>query len=115
MKSSKSSRRNSPPPKGLSPEGRKLWQALVREYGIDDPAGLSILRQACEAHDRCQAAKRELDAEGVTIVDRWKQKRIHPACAVERDARAQYLAALKALNLDLEPLRDGPGRPGGGY
>jgi hypothetical protein len=32
---------------------------------------------------------------------------------VERDSRAQWLAALKALNLDLEPLHDKPGRPGG--
>ena len=28
-----------------------------------------------------------------------------------RDAESRAAAALKALNLDLEPLRDGPGRP----
>ena len=42
-----------------------------------------------------------------------RQPRAHPLLAVERDSRAQMLAAMKALNLDLEPPRDGPGRPGG--
>ena len=47
--------------------------------------------------------------------DRFGQVKSHPLLSVERDSRAQYLAALKALNLDLEPLRDKPGRPGGSW
>jgi len=49
----------------------------------------------------------------MTLSDRWGQLKINPLCAVERDARAQFMAAMKALNLDLEPLRDKPGRPPG--
>jgi glutathione S-transferase len=47
------------------------------------------------------------------MADRFGQPKPHPLLATERDARAQFLAALKALNLDLEPLRDRVGRPGG--
>ena len=45
--------------------------------------------------------------------DRYGQLKAHPAVNIERDARAAMLAALKAMNLDVEPLRDRPGRPGG--
>jgi phage terminase small subunit len=50
-----------------------------------------------------QAAIRE---HGVLIRDRYGGLRQNPAIAVERAARDGMLAALKALNLDLEPLRD---------
>jgi hypothetical protein len=35
-------------------------------------------------------------------------------CAVERDQRAALVRCLRNLNLDLEPLRDRPGRPPSG-
>ena len=101
----------SSPPRGLSAEARKLWSEIVREYSITDPAGLSILRAGLESFDRAATAKRLLDVEGAVVVDRWNQRKVHPAAAVERDSRAAWLSALKQLNLDIEPLRDGPGRP----
>ena len=42
---------------------------------------------------------------------RFEQVKAHPMTTVERDSRAAFMAGLKALNLDLEPLHDGPGRP----
>jgi hypothetical protein len=36
----------------------------------------------------------------------------NPACTIERDARQGLLAALRALNLDVAPLKP-LGRPGG--
>jgi hypothetical protein len=38
--------------------------------------------------------------------------KVNPAVNAERDARSGMLHAFKALNLDVEPLRDGAGRPG---
>lgn len=99
------------PPPGLSPAAGRFWTALRREYGIADAGGLALLEVAARAWQRAEAARAEIDAEGVVTRDRWGQAKPHPACAVERDARAQVIAALRALNLDLEPTHSRPGRP----
>ena len=97
----------------LSTKAKKIWKKLVTEYGIDDSGGLAILTTGLEAYDRAASARRQIDDEGMTITDRFGAQKPHPLLACERDARSQWLAALKSLNLDIEPLRDGPGRPGG--
>jgi P27 family predicted phage terminase small subunit len=99
-------------PKNLSREGKNLWRRIQDEYGITDEAGLLILATALESFDRMRQAQDILSNEGMTTTDRFGQARAHPAATIERDSRAAMLGALKQLNLDLEPLRDGPGRPG---
>lgn len=100
-------------PTHLSTAAKKLWNDIFTEYAIDDAAGRAILRAALEAFDRSQDARKAINKDGMTVTGRDGQKRSHPLQTVERDNRAAFLAGLKALNLDLEPLRDGPGRPGG--
>ena len=100
-------------PKHLSKEAKKIWKSLIAEYAIDDIAGLKILRVALEAFDRAQSARGRIDLDGMTVKDRFGALKPHPLLPIERDSRAAFLSGLKALNLDLEPLRDGPGRPGG--
>jgi len=101
------------PPGHLSKEARKLWLDILLEYDISDAAGLRILRVALEAYDRCQAAREQIKRDGMTFADRVGQIKSHPLLPVERDSRAAFLAGLKALNLDLEPSHDKPGRPAG--
>lgn len=102
------------PPKNLSLDAKKLWTDLVAEYTLTDVAGMAILEAGLESFDRARAAKELLDVEGMVVEDRWSQKKSHPATAIERDSRAAWLSALKMLNLDIEPLKPGPGRPSGG-
>lgn len=97
----------------LSDEAKKLKKMIIADYSIDDAAGTRILDTACEAFDRMRGAQKVIERDGLTVMDRWGQVKAHPLCSVERDARAQFLAALKALNLDVEPLQHGPGRPPG--
>jgi P27 family predicted phage terminase small subunit len=101
------------PPKVLSTEARTWWKRLVSEYAIDDDAGLLLLQTAMEAFDRMRVAQEAIREDGVTVLDRFGQRKAHPLLPAERDARSQMLAALKALNLDVEPLHDRPGRPAG--
>lgn len=102
------------PPKHLSLKAKRLWKALLVEWpSIGDVAGLAILATGLEAFDRATGAREGIDRDGLTITDRFGVQKPHPLLACERDARAQWLAALKALNLDIEPLRDRPGRPPG--
>ncbi len=98
-------------PSGLS-AAAKAWQGkLVAEYDIHDPAGMLLLQTAMEAFDRMRQAAALIEKHGVVTEDRFGQLRPNPATTIERDSRAAMLASLKALNLDLEPLRDGAGRP----
>jgi len=98
-------------PNHLSKESQKIWAEILTEYSIDDAAGLRILRVALEAYDRAQAARASIDKIGMMFKDRFGCPKPHPLLATERDSRAAFLAGMKALNLDLEPLRDKPGRP----
>ena len=100
------------PPEHLSAAARDWFLSLQAEYGIFDTAGVSLLTCAAESWDRCTSAREAIASDGGPVVrDRFDQTKTHPAAAIERDSRAQFMAALKALNLDLEPLRPGPGRP----
>lgn len=98
------------PPENLSKTAKEWWKKLVGEYAIDDQYGLMLLQTALEAHDRMNEAAAILNKEGLTVMDRYGQHKQHPAAAIERDQRAQMLAALKQLNLDIEPLGKA-GRP----
>ncbi len=97
----------------LSAEARRLWRSMSRDYDINDPGGLAILQAGLEAFDRMRQAQADIRRDGATFKDRFGQLRGHPSITVERDSRAAWLAALKQLNLDLEPLRDHRGRPAG--
>lgn len=97
----------------LSAEARKWAEKIAEDFGIVDDHGLLLLSMAGEAYDRVKEAQKIIEAEGMVVLDRFQQQKAHPLLACERDSRAQCMAAIKQLNLDLEPLRDGPGRPGG--
>jgi P27 family predicted phage terminase small subunit len=99
-------------PGHLTKEGKRIFKAICSEYQIEDIAGLRILRIALESFDRAQAAREAIDREGMTIQDKFGQIKPHPLLPTERDSKAAFLSGLRALNLDLEPLRD-RGRPGG--
>jgi hypothetical protein len=100
------------PPAHLGEAGLGLWRSIQQSYQIDDPGGLALLTVAAESSDRVASCRRQLDEAGEVIMVRG-QPRAQPAAAIERDARAALIRALKALNLDVEPLRDRPGRPSG--
>jgi len=90
---------------------RREANRLIKEYQITDPGGEALIRTFASASSleiRCQE---QVDKEGLTVVDRFDQIKPHPLLPTLRDARAQKMAALKGLNLDLEPLQSGLGRP----
>ena len=101
------------PPIGLSPESAIWWSTILAEYQIEDPAGLLLLENLVRARDRMGEASRLIEQHGAVTTDRFGQLRPNPATILERDSRAAMQSALKALNLDLEPLRDSVGRPAG--
>jgi P27 family predicted phage terminase small subunit len=101
-------------PAHLSAEAKGWWKKLVAEWALDD-AALMILESALESFDRMRQAQADIAKNGLVATDRFGQRKPNPACVIERDAKAAMSRDLKALNLDLEPLRDAPGRPPGGH
>jgi P27 family predicted phage terminase small subunit len=100
-------------PKTLDSEAKAVWRKLVAEYDIQDEGGYLVLQAGLEAFSRMRECQKQIGLDGITTTDRFGQVKAHPLLACERDARAQYLAALKALNLDMEPANHVIGRPGG--
>jgi phage terminase small subunit len=88
----------------LSAEAKALHARLKKEWRIQDGAGGITLLILCQSLDRLREAQLILALDGIVVQDRWGQKKSHPACTVEREARAGLLACLKGLNLDLESL-----------
>jgi hypothetical protein len=93
----------------LSAAARRLRAAIIREFAINDPAGLAVLQAGLEALDRMRMAQRHIAEDGAVVRDCWSQLKPHPLLPIERDSRA----AFRQLGLDLEPLNDGLGRPAG--
>jgi hypothetical protein len=89
-----------------------LWVDLQMEYGIRDAAGLELLNDLAAFYDRRAQARELIRIEGPTLKDRFGQAQVHPATRIERDSSVAMGRILKALNLDLEPLKK-VGRPPG--
>jgi phage terminase small subunit len=98
------------PPATLTASSKAIWRRTLVTYNIDDEPGRLLLSAALHSLDRAEAAAALVKKQGLTFRDRHGGYRANPACAIERDARRAMVLALKALNIDLEPLNP-PGRP----
>src|SRR4051794_8035610 len=100
------------PPKGLSYTARCWWNRLQTGYAITDDGGVAILNEGAWSVERAEQARAAIERDGLVLYDRFGQARPHPAVAIERDARAAVLRALKALRIEQpESLHAAPGRP----
>jgi phage terminase small subunit len=103
------------PPAHLGEVARQLWCDVTGSYEFGDPASLQVLAEACSALDRSERCRAQISADGEVIrTGRGGMLRAHPLLAPEVQARALACRLLQRLGLDLEPTRDGRGRPPGG-
>jgi hypothetical protein len=101
------------PPRGLAPDGRRLWLDLQRTYAIRDPAGLLLLETACKSFDDWSAARAQLETEGLLVPDRQGGKKLNPVQRQVKDSHAAMMQALRLLHFDVKPVLS-IGRPPGG-
>ncbi len=94
----------------LSKEAQDWHDRLQNTYSIYDDGGLFLLGTAAECFDRLRQFQAIVDKDGLVQRDKFGQLKAHPLLIEERNARSQLMAAIKALNLDLEPVKV-PGRP----
>ena len=88
-------------PAHLDEEEARLFDQIVRSYGLRDEVSLRILEEACASLQRARLAREQIDREGMTFTDAKGKPKMHPACVVERDSRAAALAAFRQLNFEL--------------
>jgi hypothetical protein len=101
-----------PVPAGLGEHGAALWRDVTRQYAFDDPGSIETLRQACSATDRAEQCAAAVEQDGL-MLRHGKTLRANPLLRDELGFRALAARLLGKLGLDLEPVRSGPGRPGG--
>jgi hypothetical protein len=82
---------------GTGAAGVALEAAILADFALE-PHELAILRLAAHAADRAAEARACVAADGLTVSGRFGVK-AHPALAIARDAEAQMLRCLRALNL----------------
>ena len=96
----------------IKKEAKKLKKSILGEFEILDRGGFEILDRAIESYRRMREAEEIIDRDGLTVLNRFGEKKEHPALNTERKARAQFLLCLKQLNLDVLPPNHRIGRPG---
>ena len=90
------------PPNHLGKPERDIWLTVCRDYDPLTGLATAVLRSGLEAHQRMRECREIITREGVTrTVGSSKHLKLHPLLAVERDARSAWLAAVKALGLEL--------------
>jgi hypothetical protein len=84
----------------------QAYATLVRAYGLRDAASLAILTEALTSLKIARECHEQLAKDGRTyrVAD---QPRVHPLCAIERDARSAFLVGMKTLNLELPKTATG--------
>ena len=76
---------------------------------IGDAAGVELLMQACECADRTARLAERIDKDG-EVIETENGPKVHSAVKEELAGRAFIVRTLRALGLNLEPVRS-VGRP----
>ncbi len=99
------------PSRKLGKCGLALWRSITSEYGIEDAGGIEMLVQACQALDRAEACRDQIDRDGEVIRNKGMLKD-HPALKHELANRSFVVRTLHRLGLDVEAIKP-IGRPAG--
>ena len=98
----------------LKPATKKWIKKIQATWDLDAHHD-RLLILAGQSWDRATEAGELVNKEGCVILDRFEQKKIHPAVEIERQAQITFARLLRELGLDLEVLPEPrpPTRPGG--
>src|SRR5262245_9896990 len=94
-----------PPPRKLGETGMNLWRSIQSSYAIDDAGGIEMLLQICEAAQRAEACRAQIEHDGELIRSKAGVLKEHPLLKSELACRSFVVRGLARLGLDVEPLR----------
>lgn len=100
-------------PEHLSAPSKVWFKRVVRDYEMEGHH-LHMLRLAAEALDRGEAARRVVEAEGMSFKDRNGLPKMRPEALIQRDAAILFARLCRELQLDAElPVEPRIPRKGG--
>ena len=89
------------PPKHLKKAGLAFWHAVTTEYTLKQ-THVSILTAACECLDRAEAARLQLDRDGLTTDTEHGGLKTHPCVGVEKSAKFTFVRLIRELGVKEE-------------
>ena len=101
------------PPRTLGQAGTNLWARISEEYDLSDAGGRELLCLICEALDRVQSLRQQIDEEGEYVSDAKGNRRDNALLRRELAGRSFISKGLQKLGLALETPARGVGRPPG--
>ncbi|NQU20945.1 MAG: P27 family phage terminase small subunit [Candidatus Nealsonbacteria bacterium] len=90
------------PPVKWSKTAKRFWLDVHKQFVLEEPQHVELLRAACQQLDRADAARAVVDKGGVVLLDRFKQVKPNPAVDMERQAHLAFLRLARELGLDVE-------------
>lgn len=105
---------NEETPEYLAEPTRKWFEEVCSDYELESHH-TRLLEMACQAWDEFQAARAAVAEHGLTIVDRYGQRRESPEVGIARQAKTQFCRLIRELALDVAPPPEAarPPRHGG--
>ena len=97
-------------PQHLSLAAQQFWGYIMETFELE-PHHEQLLQVCCESLDRMAGARKVLDRDGPTFVDRFGQPAVKPEVKIERDAQTIFIRALRELDLDREDIPGAPRSP----
>lgn len=96
-------------PSHLSADSKSFFDYVIHEYTNGfDRHHIKLLTLACEAFDRGVQARKLLEKDGITFVDRHGSIKPHAAVAIEKDSRIAFARMIREIGLD---IADADSRP----
>jgi phage terminase small subunit len=87
------------PPEHLSGRSKELWCEYIG-HEIKSPGRITLFQTGLEALDRAEQARLLVEKEGLTTVTgRSGVSHAHPALAIEKEAKSQFVRIWKILGL----------------
>jgi phage terminase small subunit len=93
-------------PSGLSKAAQAWWRAVADEYDLL-PGDIHLVEGICRSLDTIAECRKATKRDGVTVLDRHGQVRVHPLLIEERLQRELIRRALATLRFEAPDLAEG--------
>ena len=91
------------PPGHLSTKMKKFWTWAHNIRDDLTEKDRLLLVKACECFDESERCRREIKKDGMTVTDRFGQRKPHPLLVVEQNSRGQFAKLIELLHLQQAP------------